>query len=69
MDVSFDEKTAAPGDSAVLSVRAKASSLCAFGVVDKSVHLLGGDNRLTKKKVILRCEGHCFAVKSTELKL
>nr|UVH36225.1 sea star footprint protein 9 [Asterias rubens] len=57
VDVSFDEKTAAPGDSAVLSVRAKASSLCAFGVVDKSVHLLGGDNRLTKKKVFEALEG------------
>ncbi|XP_071492309.1 alpha-1-macroglobulin-like [Diadema antillarum] len=40
-----------PGQPASVRVSAQPSSLCAFGVVDKSVHIMAGDNQLTKDKV------------------
>ena len=40
-----------PGHPASIAVRAEPGSLCALGVVDKSVHIMGGNNQLTKNKV------------------
>lgn len=43
-----------PGESVSVDVRADADSVCALGVVDKSVHLLGGNNQLNIDKVRFR---------------
>ena len=40
-----------PGKATTLKIHAEAGSLCAIGVVDKSVHLLGGPHRLTLENV------------------
>ncbi|XP_022096480.1 pregnancy zone protein-like [Acanthaster planci] len=49
--VKFADLEKQPGQNTTVNIEAKPSSLCAYGVVDKSVHLLGGDNRITKEKV------------------
>ncbi|XP_038076709.1 CD109 antigen-like [Patiria miniata] len=56
VDINFAEYVKQPGENTTLNILAKPSSLCAYGVVDKSVHLLGGDNRITKEKVFKALE-------------
>ncbi|XP_071492286.1 pregnancy zone protein-like [Diadema antillarum] len=52
VSVEFDEgREVRPGQPASVRVSAQPSSLCAVGVVDKSVHIMAGDNQLTKDKV------------------
>ena len=47
----FSSPQLRPGQHINLQLNADAQSVCALGVVDKSVHLLGGNNKLTKDKV------------------
>ena len=56
VSVSFDDTEKRPGQSTILRVESDPQSLCAVGVVDKSVHILGGSNQLTIAKVRLNCK-------------
>ncbi|ELT94944.1 hypothetical protein CAPTEDRAFT_228650 [Capitella teleta] len=51
VSVSFSHSERLPGARTQLLVKADPGSLCAVGVVDKSVHLLGGSNQLSLAKV------------------
>jgi hypothetical protein len=51
VSVSFAHAERLPGARTQLLVKADPGSLCAVGVVDKSVHVLGGSNQLTLGKV------------------
>ena len=51
VSVSFDDTEKRPGQPTTLRVESDPQSLCAVGVVDKSVHILGGSNQLTIAKV------------------
>ena len=50
--MEFAPSEGEPGSSTKLNLRAGRGSLCAIGVVDESVHLLGGDNQVKKDKVL-----------------
>jgi hypothetical protein len=52
VSLSFSDAERLPGARTQLQIRADAGSLCAIGVVDKSVHILGGSNQLTLGKVL-----------------
>ncbi|XP_041482021.1 alpha-2-macroglobulin-like isoform X2 [Lytechinus variegatus] len=47
-----NERVIRPGQTASIALNARNGSLCALGVVDRSVHILGGDNQLSKEKVM-----------------
>ena len=49
VSMSFDKARGKPGDDVKMSLKASPSSLCAFGAVDKSVYLKGGNNQLSQK--------------------
>ncbi|XP_071965848.1 uncharacterized protein [Antedon mediterranea] len=51
VDISFTEGQKKPGEATKLKIVSAADSLCAIGVVDKSVHLLRSNNQLTPQKV------------------
>ena len=57
--MTFSDEERYPGDVTTLQVRADADSLCSVAVVDKSVHVLGGDKTLNigqvraQKRVIM----------------
>merc|ERR1739838_260315 len=40
-----------PGQDVKIGLQASSDSLCALGLVDKSVHFLGGKDQLSKDKV------------------
>ena len=42
MEIAFNDEEKYPGAVTSLRIKADAGSLCSVGVVDKSVHLLGG---------------------------
>eukprot|EP00057_Strongylocentrotus_purpuratus_P015958 XP_011670432.1 PREDICTED: alpha-2-macroglobulin [Strongylocentrotus purpuratus] len=48
----LDGREIRPGQTASIALNARPSSLCALGVVDKSVHIMGGNNQLSKAKVL-----------------
>ncbi|XP_063959301.1 alpha-2-macroglobulin-like isoform X2 [Lytechinus pictus] len=48
----LNERVIRPGQTASIALNARNGSLCALGVVDKSVHIIGGDNQLSKEKVM-----------------
>ena len=52
VSVAFSDAQLYPGEAVSVELRADAGSLCALGVIDKSVHLLGGNNRLSMGKVL-----------------
>ncbi|XP_072038714.1 uncharacterized protein [Amphiura filiformis] len=56
VEIGFAEKEAKPGSTTQLTVSAAPNSLCALGIVDKSVHLLGGDNTISKDKIFSALE-------------
>ena len=49
--MSFSDEERYPGDVTTLQVRADADSLCSVAVVDKSVHVLGGNDNVDLSKV------------------
>lgn len=49
--LEFSEPEVEPGSETTLKVSAENGSLCGIGIVDKSVYVLGGENKLTPKKV------------------
>ena len=51
VEIKFKDQEARPGRETQMKVSAAPNSLCALGIVDKSVHILGGDNTITKDKV------------------
>ncbi len=51
MELSYDAAEQRPGAPTTLRLQADAESLCGVGVVDKSVHVMGGDNQLSVAKV------------------
>ena len=51
MEIAFNDEEKYPGAVTSLRIKADAGSLCSVGVVDKSVHLLGGANTLTLQQV------------------
>ncbi|XP_014672170.1 PREDICTED: alpha-1-inhibitor 3-like [Priapulus caudatus] len=51
VSISFDEREQTPGSGATLQIRASPRSLCAVGVVDKSVTLLADSNPITAASV------------------
>lgn len=57
--MEFDKPVYAPGDDVLVSLRAGSGSLCAYGVTDKSVQLLGGTNLVTMDSVSVRLS-NCF---------
>ncbi|GAB1609825.1 pregnancy zone protein-like [Argonauta hians] len=54
--MNFNKDSAKPQQHVKLSVKAAAKSRCAIAMVDKSVHILGGDNQITKEKVFQKME-------------
>ena len=54
VEIAFDDEEKYPGAVTSLRIKADAGSLCSVGVVDKSVHLLGGANTLTLQQVRTR---------------
>lgn len=52
VNVSFSEETVLPGESVQLNFAASPESSCAYGIVDKSVFIQGGDNRVTLSSII-----------------
>ncbi|XP_071499850.1 pregnancy zone protein-like [Diadema antillarum] len=51
VDISFSDEERMPGAETEITIRASPGSLCAVGVVDRSVHILGGDNQLKGDKI------------------
>ena len=51
VEIAFNDEEKYPGAVTSLRIKADAGSLCSVGVVDKSVHLLGGANTLTLQQV------------------
>ncbi|XP_033108574.1 pregnancy zone protein-like [Anneissia japonica] len=49
--LDFEDDETRPGETTTLTVESEANSLCAVGIVDKSVELLGSTNQLTTDKV------------------
>ncbi|XP_071965598.1 pregnancy zone protein-like [Antedon mediterranea] len=49
--LQFEENMTRPGDKTILRVQSSSNSLCAIGIVDKSVELLGTTNQITNDKV------------------
>ncbi|XP_071955990.1 pregnancy zone protein-like [Antedon mediterranea] len=49
--LEFEHEETRPGETTTLTVQSEANSLCAVGIVDKSVELLGTTNQLTNEKV------------------
>ncbi|PIK61577.1 putative pregnancy zone protein, partial [Apostichopus japonicus] len=49
--LEFSEPEVEPGSETTLKVSAENGSLCGIGIVDKSVYVLGGENKLTPKKL------------------
>ncbi|XP_071499842.1 pregnancy zone protein-like [Diadema antillarum] len=50
--LDFADDEVKPGESTTMKVTSQANSLCGLGIVDKSVHILGGDNSITSNKLI-----------------
>nr|BAR45602.1 alpha-2-macroglobulin 2 [Ammothea sp. RS-2014] len=48
---TFEKDSVKPGEAAKYKISAAPKSLCAVGVVDKSVHLLKSDNQITSEKI------------------
>ena len=51
VSLNFDPAKVFPGAETVLHLQAAPESLCSVGVVDKSVHVLGGNNQVSPAKV------------------
>ncbi|XP_030832876.1 uncharacterized protein LOC757285 isoform X4 [Strongylocentrotus purpuratus] len=51
VDIAFSDEEMMPGAETQLMIHASPGSLCAVGVVDRSVHILGGDNQLKADKI------------------
>ncbi|XP_041464168.1 uncharacterized protein LOC446192 isoform X6 [Lytechinus variegatus] len=51
VDIAFSDEEMMPGAETQIMIHAKPGSLCAVGVVDRSVHILGGDNQLKADKI------------------
>ncbi|CAI9724160.1 alpha-2-macroglobulin-like isoform X2 [Octopus vulgaris] len=51
VSMMFNKDSAQPKVDVKLSVKATAKSLCAISMVDKSVHILGGNNQITPENV------------------
>lgn len=47
--MSFSIPKGVPDDAVTMSLSASPESLCAYGTVDKSVYLKGGDNQLKQE--------------------
>ncbi|XP_071964431.1 pregnancy zone protein-like [Antedon mediterranea] len=60
--LEFEEDMTRPGDKTTLLVQAAANSLCAVGIVDKSVQLLGTTNQLTDDRVFTSLTPYSFGV-------
>ncbi|XP_033109473.1 fibrillin-1-like isoform X4 [Anneissia japonica] len=58
VNIQFTEEKMKPGDFAQLKITSAADSLCAVGVVDKSVHLLRTNNQLNQEKVFSTLNGY-----------
>ena len=56
-DARFLQTEAYPGDAVELELRAAAGSLCAVGVVDRSVYAVQAEEALTAEKVRREWEG------------
>ena len=49
--MSFAKPKEAPRAVSKLKIKAAPGSLCAYGVVDRVIHMMGEQNRITKKRV------------------
>ncbi|KAF0294116.1 Murinoglobulin-1 [Amphibalanus amphitrite] len=56
VQVSWDQKTVKPGDSASFTVRASPNSVCGISAVDKSTELLGTSNQITLDTVFSKLQ-------------
>ena len=52
MKLSFVPDEVRPGAAVDMHLQAAPLSLCSIGMVDKSVHVLGGNNQINKAKVV-----------------
>ena len=50
--ISFDSESYRPGQTAKINFSAAPGSKLAYSAVDKSLHLLGGENQITPDRVI-----------------
>lgn len=53
LEVGSDKESLMPGEKTTMRLQATAGSLCSIAMVDKSVHLLAGNNHLSLAKVLL----------------
>lgn len=51
VELKFDIEKGTPDTDVTMSVKASPDSLCAYGTVDKSVYLKGGDNQLSQARI------------------
>lgn len=51
VNMTFNKNNVKPGSNTKMTIGATPFSLCAIGMVDKSVHLLGGNNQITPDKI------------------
>ncbi|XP_076322552.1 alpha-2-macroglobulin-like isoform X2 [Tachypleus tridentatus] len=58
--LKFKEDKVLPGASSTLQLTASPDSVCGIGAVDKSVHILSSDNRITEEKVYNELGGHDY---------
>ncbi|XP_071844557.1 alpha-2-macroglobulin-like isoform X2 [Apostichopus japonicus] len=61
VDIKFQSEEVSPGDFTNLNINGDPGSLCAIGIVDRSVVLLGGDNRITTTKVFSSIEKYLLS--------
>nr|BAA19844.1 alpha-2-macroglobulin [Limulus sp.] len=58
--LKFGEEKVLPGASSTLQLTASPYSICGIGAVDKSVHILSSDNRITEEEVFNKLGGHDY---------
>lgn len=51
VNMTFNKDKVRPGANTKMTIEATPFSLCAIGMVDESVHLLGGNNQITPDKI------------------
>nr|AFY13481.1 MULTIFUNCin [Semibalanus cariosus] len=64
VQVSWDQETVKPGDSASFTVRAAPNSVCGISAVDKSTELLGTSNQITLDTVFNKLQQ--FIIRSSQ---
>ena len=61
VEMMFDIEKGTPDTDVVMSLKASPDSLCAYGTVDKSVFLKGGDNQLSLSTISDMLQGYTLS--------